>query len=731
MSELNSKLKSNKKSYSINIIAIIVMFVLSIGIFSMYPLIKDISKQDSVKSSHYEDYNLLRKIHKSSYVLYKNILEKQQAEELTYDKVYIKGGIESGSDYTYETMARKINQELEDWEEDLNYNLKNLDYLVIDRDGNALKTNSDNNLNALVGDSTVEKDNINNLNEIYAWYMVVHFDESGMIEVNNVHGADEYEVRNRFSEYSIKREFNYFFNDGNFKLIPIKNTTFIYGIPKELRYDDYISRTINSPENNANWEVIISYVAIVFIFILILSLLVPYKKGKEVFGIKKIVRIPLEINFCLFSITASLLAIGTCSVVLQTLERTLGDGVVIFDMNPQFDSALIFSINIGIWCVAFYSIFAGAMLLKYIFTTGLIKYLSENLLIVKIFRVIKLLINKSINYIGNIDLNDKSNKFIIRVLIVNFIILSLISSIWFFGIGVSLLYTIGLFIILRKYVDDIKNKFQILLKVTNKIADGNLDVEINEDLGLFNPFKEQLQKIQKGFKKAVNEEVKSQRMKTELISNVSHDLKTPLTSIITYVDLLKNENINEEERKSYIDTLDKKSQRLKFLIEDLFEVSKATSGDIKLNLLNIDIVELMRQTQIELDDKIKNSNLKIRNNFPEDKVILNLDSQKTFRIFENLLINVIKYAMEGSRVYIDIMDKDENAEITIKNISADEINFNSSDIVERFERGDKSRNTDGSGLGLAIAKSFVEAQGGTFKIEIDGDLFKVIITFKK
>ena len=728
---MDIKLKNNKKSYSINIIAIIVMFVLSIGIFSMYPLIKDISKQDSVKSSPYEDYNLLRKIHKSSYVLYKNILEKQQAEELTYDKVYIKGGIESGSDYTYETMARKINQELEDWEEDLNYNLKNLDYLVIDKDGNALKTNSDNNLNALVGDSTVEKDNINNLNEIYAWYMVVHFDESGMIEVNNVHGADEYEVRNRFSEYSIKREFNYFFNDGNFKLIPIKNITFIYGIPKELRYDDYMSRTINSPENNANWEVIISYVSIVFIFILILSLVVPYRKGKEVFGIKKIVRIPLEINFCLFSITASLLAIGTCSVVLQTLERTLGDGVVIFDMNPQFDSVLIFSINIGIWCVAFYSIFAGTMLLKHIFTTGLIKYLSENLLIVKIFRVIKLLINKSINYIGNIDLNDKSNKFIIRVLIVNFIILSLISSIWFFGIGVSLLYTIGLFIILRKYVDDIKNKFQILLKVTNKIADGNLDVEINEDLGLFNPFKEQLEKIQKGFKKAVNEEVKSQRMKTELISNVSHDLKTPLTSIITYVDLLKNENINEEERKSYIDTLDKKSQRLKFLIEDLFEVSKATSGDIKLNLLNIDIVELMRQTQIELDDKIKNSNLKIRNNFPEDKVILNLDSQKTFRIFENLLINVIKYAMEGSRVYIDIMDKDENAEITIKNISADEINFNSSDIVERFERGDKSRNTDGSGLGLAIAKSFVEAQGGTFKIEIDGDLFKVIITFKK
>lgn len=256
-------------------------------------------------------------------------------------------------------------------------------------------------------------------------------------------------------------------------------------------------------------------------------------------------------------------------------------------------------------------------------------------------------------------------------------------------------------------------------------------MEINEDLGLFNPFKEQIEKIQNGFKKAVDEEVKSQRMKTELISNVSHDLKTPLTSIITYTDLLKNENITEEERKSYIDTIDKKSQRLKFLIEDLFEVSKATSGDTKLNLVNIDIVELMRQTQIELDDKIRNSNLNLRNNFPENKVVLELDSQKTFRIFENLLINVIKYAMEGSRVYIDIIDGEEAAKITIKNISAEEISFNAFDIVERFERGDKSRNTEGSGLGLAIAKSFVEVQGGTFNIEIDGDLFKVIITFEK
>ncbi len=298
-------------------------------------------------------------------------------------------------------------------------------------------------------------------------------------------------------------------------------------------------------------------------------------------------------------------------------------------------------------------------------------------------------------------------------------------------IAASIIYTIVLFILLRKYIDNIKKKFQILLDATNKIANGNLDVKIDEDLGLFNPFKEQIEKIQNGFKKAVNEEVKSQSMKTELISNVSHDLKTPLTSIITYIDLLKSENITEEQRKSYIDTLDKKSQRLKFLIEDLFEVSKATSGNIVLNLINVDIIELMRQTEIELEDKIKSANLIIRNNFPGNKIMLELDSQKTYRIFENLLSNVVKYAMESSRVYIDILDNIDTVKITIKNISNEEINFEPFDIVERFQRRDKSRNTDGSGLGLAIAKSFVEVQGGTFNIEVDGDLFKVVITFKK
>jgi signal transduction histidine kinase len=300
-----------------------------------------------------------------------------------------------------------------------------------------------------------------------------------------------------------------------------------------------------------------------------------------------------------------------------------------------------------------------------------------------------------------------------------------------FGIAVLILYSILLFVLMRKYVSDLKQKYAILLDAASKMAEGNLDVEIKEDIGLFEPLKEEFAKVQHGFKKAVEEEMKSQRMKTDLITNVSHDLKTPLTAIITYVNLLKDENITSEERASYIATLDMKSQRLKHLIEDLFEVSKASSNNITLNLIEVDIVGLIRQVLLELDDKVTQAEIELRLNLPEEKIILNLDSEKTYRIFENLIINMAKYAMPHSRAYIMMEVTEHKVTVTLKNISAMELSFHTEEITERFVRGDQSRNTEGSGLGLAIVKSFVELQGGTFEILVDGDLFKAVITWMR
>lgn len=269
-----------------------------------------------------------------------------------------------------------------------------------------------------------------------------------------------------------------------------------------------------------------------------------------------------------------------------------------------------------------------------------------------------------------------------------------------------------------------------IVKGTEEMVAGNLDYTIDEnDKGLLGKLAHNINNMKKGFKKSVESQVKSERLKSELITNVSHDLKTPLTSIINYVDLLKSEDLSKEDMNVYIQILDKKSKRLKVLIEDLFEASKISSGSIELNIEKVDISEILRQALGEFHEKIESSSLNFKVNMENYGIYANLDGKKTWRVFENLIGNILKYSMKNSRVYIDLETEGNKAMVTMKNISAYEMDFNTEEIFERFKRGDKARKSDGSGLGLAIAKSIVELQGGNMDIVIDGDLFKVIIEF--
>lgn len=337
-------------------------------------------------------------------------------------------------------------------------------------------------------------------------------------------------------------------------------------------------------------------------------------------------------------------------------------------------------------------------------------------------------IRKAYQSVSDLKLSDISNRQVLEVVGVNFVILTVICCTWYYGIILLVLYSILLFYFLEKYLNEIREKYDRMLDSVNAIADGSLKTEIPEETGVFAPVAEGLEKIRQGFDKAVEEEVKSQKMKTELITNVSHDLKTPLTAIITYVDLLKKEE-DPEKQKEYVQVLESKSQRLKVLIEDLFEVSKASTDNVKLELMDVDIVNLLKQVKLELEDKIKDADLEFKCTFPEEKLIVRLDSQKTYRIFENLLMNIVKYALPHTRVYVEIEKQEKAAVIRMKNVSAQELNFHGQDITDRFVRGDMSRNTEGSGLGLAIVKSFTELQGGEFLIDTDGDLFKAEVRF--
>lgn len=235
--------------------------------------------------------------------------------------------------------------------------------------------------------------------------------------------------------------------------------------------------------------------------------------------------------------------------------------------------------------------------------------------------------------------------------------------------------------------------------------------------------------ISNGFERAIQKGIKSEKLKTELITNVSHDIKTPLTSIINYVDLLKKENIRDEKVKEYIEVLDNKSQRLKKLTEDLVEASKASSGNVKLDMRKIKLTELIKQSIGEFEDKFESKNLEIVANYPKQDVYILADNRYLYRVIENLFGNISKYALDKSRVYIDIIKEEKSVIVTIKNISKDSLNISPDELMQRFVRGDKSRTTEGSGLGLSISKSLTELQKGKFDLEVDGDLFKVRLEF--
>lgn len=274
-------------------------------------------------------------------------------------------------------------------------------------------------------------------------------------------------------------------------------------------------------------------------------------------------------------------------------------------------------------------------------------------------------------------------------------------------------------------------KFNAIKEGVEKIKAGDFHHRIEVDRkGEFASLSNNINSITDGLKTAVNRELKSERMKTELITNVSHDIRTPLTSIITYVDLLKKEK-DPLKIQEYVEVLDQKSQRLKLLTDDLFEAAKASSGTIPVHLERIDILSLLTQGLGEVNAKVEALDLTFKINHPKDKLYVAADGKLLWRSVENLLSNIFKYALRGSRVYIDIEDMGNDLLLTFKNISAYELNISADELMERFKRGDESRNSQGSGLGLSIAKSLIEIQKGQFSIQVDGDLFKVMIKIPK
>ncbi len=690
---MDTKLKNRHKLAVVLIILTLLMATANIT--SYYGLYENQmqEEQENSRQAMLRSEDFLRQFVQASWVIY-----------LEEDRDVSWGG--EGTGYAGMSLEDVIPSTLQEYDEFYPY----LEYVMADGDSDVISQSV-----APTGEDLTEGDFSN-----YAIALNLSYDGNGEADIRVRKGPDRAEIAREFrrvlngleagdywgempSEYDIpmpaNREFTFAMTEGNLwtyleehfyyadGLLPGDGQTHIFGLS---------------------------------LLVAAAALLYPLVKSFNT-GDEKVFRAPLEV----VCIAAVLVITAVCVNAGWMIRRS--DGVA----GP---------LDLAVWFLYFAVVYWAAGNLRRIFVLGPILYFKEYSLLVSQKCGIRKGVKEAWETMGrwrkramdtllDLKLSDVNNRMILKVVGLNFVILAVITCFWYYGLILLVIYSAVLFYFLRGYFRDIREKYDRLNMAAAAIANGDLKTEIPADTGLFEPVAESLQKIQEGFGKAVEEEVKSQRMKTELITNVSHDLKTPLTAIITYVDLLKKEE-DPGKQKEYVEVLEKKSQRLKVLIEDLFEISKAGSGNVKLELMDVDVVNLFKQVKLELEDKIKKADLDFRCSYPEEKLTVRLDSQKTYRIFENLLVNIVKYAMPHTRVFIEILREDDQAVIRMKNISEQELNIQGQELTERFVRGDASRNTEGAGLGLAIVKSFVELQGGEFGIEIDGDLFKTQVRFR-
>lgn len=779
---LDIKSTGNKK-FSF-VIALVLILAAVAGYLLMYPVLEKRAASYDVDTLSSQEF--LYKLYEGSLCLYKDIAEAASEETVEYADLYLKteGQLIKESDYeeleeimdteipaetavstgSWRQMSiDRINTILRGWRtEMLNGLAQEMDYCVIDNSTGKCIKNTGRELEKLATEGADV-----NLDTTYAYYVKMSYDSAGNLENVAVKGKNPDELLKsvqavmksnqlwsvfwsgiNYDAVYADGSIYYYDEDSNIRKEKVtvsstpKNTTYIFALTYEQQ-EKLLSESISSNliESKA-WEEWYSYyragtadIFRIFLCVLAVFALILPRMKKYCLHTLSGVRIHVEIS--LAAIFIMLVAGGENMIILVNYTNR-GHFNEVYSKYMSWLPGMTYTVVTGlINAVILFLIFA---LWYYLVTAlgevsvlGIREFLKERSLIRKCWLGItgfcKGNVNKFKEEVLHVDLGKKADRTIRKLVIINLLFLAVVCLMWTFGWPVLIIYSIVLYIALKKYVQKIQEQYRKLFDATRSIANGNLQTELEQDWGIFESYKEELAKIQDGFKAAVEEEVKSQRMKTELITNVSHDLKTPLTAITTYIELLENEDITPEQRKEYLEVLKRKSERLKFLIEDLFEVSKASSGNITLNPVDVDICNLMRQVYLEYEDRVEEADLIFRFRLPEEKVILKLDSQKTYRVFENLYINIIKYAMPHTRVYVNAQKTETGIEIELKNMSATELNVAPEELTERFVRGDSSRNTEGSGLGLAIATSFVELQGGKMKVEIDGDLFKVTINW--
>ena len=648
-------------------------------------------------------------------------IESETSEKI--NSLYNDSSFKYMSDERIEKKIEEVSKEVED---KYNFTDDEFEQYVLERKIKSYNTlsnelNSYKNLNFSAYDETTkkwisnEKKDIANLKTNSGYFAEINIATNGKLSKNIYVDGKSIEEEDYYNYYDYYYPYTYYesvvssetkYEGYDADSIENHNIVVYVWIPKQIAKGDSVYSAWQIANENRN-RLLLSGV-VLFVSALILLCIARVLKKKNYINniidiiINKIKDYPIEYKLAV--------GLGIWIIYMMSRSSIYYKGYISWF---NFKNIILTAILFGVWYI----------LLRDLYLNYKEKTILKNNISVKLWAQIQVLMK---------------NGSIFRSILLMFLIYATIGGILLFMAMVAYdlfpVFLIAGIVVTIIFIIIVLKKLAYLEKIMDGAkdgAEGRLTYKIEEKgQGRFRDLAHNINNMKEGLRESLQNEVKSERMKTELITNVSHDLKTPLTSIINYIDLLKRESIEPESARDYVNVLDNKAQRLKVLIDDLFEASKAASGAMELNIEKIEIVQLLKQVLGENDERISNHGLSLRVNTPEEKVFIKGDGKRLYRVFENLISNIVKYSMENTRVYIDIIKEDECVKIVMKNIAAYELNFDVNEITERFKRADEARTSEGSGLGLAIAKSIVELHGGTFYIEVDGDLFKSIITLK-
>lgn len=553
------------------------------------------------------------------------------------------------------------------------------------------------------------------------FYGELTYDENGNLRQSGNMNATEFSFLSLYNFYTLDGIVSNLMTDydEDVELNPPTDLKVTLFIPKEMKTGGLVYTSVY---NDSIWVPFVLLALLISSFVIGVYLLpISWKILAKTQFFKTILSWKAEFNIFFFG-TLTILVISVCMYIMGV---TINDILLPAMVRYGLPAAGVW-VNIINFCLFFLSLFfigIDIYYVKYSLCSGFVRFLKEDTWIGN--RIVELY--AGIKDLSNYDLDQKIKNLILKGVLLNTALMFLCALFW--GWLFVLIYGVVSYIFLLHQAQRIVKEYDKLLVRLDRIAQGDFKVDDQYQTSILPSLQEKLDTVQEDFEEAVKERVRSQNLRTELITNVSHDLKTPLTGIKSYLELLNDSQLSAEDKEEYLIRLNQYTDRLSKLIEDLFEVSKANSGNIQLETQNVDIVSLVEQVLVENETMLEKKGLSPVIRKPEEPILCLLDGDKTVRIFENLLSNVAKYALENTRVFVTMEKNQDTVDIMIQNISKTPLDFDPHDITERFVRADQSRHEEGSGLGLAIVKSFCEIQNGSFTVQLDGDVFKAIVSF--